>query len=241
MVKHMGRFLLELSSNHLLASRCKSFWYALCGNYLVILYIVIKLLYIANVIGQLFMLNAFLDTDFNMYGINILRKMIAGEEWTSSERFPRVTLCDFKIRVLGNVHRYTVQCSLPMNLFNEIIFIFIWFWFAFVTAATVGSLLMWLFTCIYFPHNRRYVKSRLIAMDKVDDISAHLDDLEHFVSKYLRRDGCFIIRMVAKNASDIIAAELICGLWDHYKDNKNKLIKQDKLSHDQNLLDEINA
>ncbi|KAK2150450.1 hypothetical protein LSH36_404g00013 [Paralvinella palmiformis] len=241
MVKHMGRFLVELSSEHELASRLKSCWYAVYGNYLVITYLVIKLVYITNVIGQLFMLNAFLDTNFNMYGIEILQKMAMGEEWTSSERFPRVTLCDFKIRVLGNVHRYTVQCSLPMNLFNEIIFIFIWFWFAFVTTATVGSLLMWLYTSLYLPHNRKYIKSRLMAMDKVEDFTKHKVDLNYFVDRYLRRDGCFIIRMVAKNASDIIAAELICGLWDHYLDNKKKLFKREKALGDQDVLDELNA
>jgi len=33
-----------------------------------------------------------------------------GLDWPLSERFPRVTLCDFQILQLDNVQKYTVQC-----------------------------------------------------------------------------------------------------------------------------------
>ena len=47
--------------------------------------------------------------------------------------------------------------------------------------------------------------------------------VDTFVHSFLRRDGLFIIRLVAKNASDLIAAELICGLWEHFRDHKRQL------------------
>ncbi len=241
MVKQMGRFLLELNRNHMMSTTCKSLWYSVYGNYLVLLYLLIKAVYIANVVGQLFMLNAFLDTNFNMYGFHVMKKMSRGEEWTSSETFPRVTLCDFKIRVLGNIQRYTVQCSLHMNLFNEIIFIFVWFWFVFVAAVTAGSLLMWIFTSFYVPHTRKYIKSRLVAMEKIQHMSKNRDDLNEFVELYLRRDGAFIIRMVARNASDLIAAELIAGLWEHYLDHKKGMLRLISKEQDATVLEEINS
>ncbi|ELU16070.1 hypothetical protein CAPTEDRAFT_114804 [Capitella teleta] len=237
MVKHMGRFLLELSRNHLMANKFKSFWWALYGNYLVILYMIIKLLYITNVIGQLFLLNAFLGTDYHLYGIDVLRRIARNENWTTSDRFPRVAMCDFKIRVLGNIHRFTVQCSLPMNLFNEIIFIFLWFWFVFVAAATVGSLLMWLASSLYFPYQMKWVKSRLIAMEKIKH-ETKKERITKFVCLFLRRDGIFILRMVAKNSSDVIAAELLGGLWEHYKDNEKSVERLSK--KDEAVLSDLN-
>jgi hypothetical protein len=222
MTKHMGRFLLELNRYHLMATQLKKAWLFFYGNYLVMLYMFIKMVYIANALGQLFLLNAFLDTDYHFYGFEVLTKMIRHENWTTSDRFPRVTLCDFKVRLMGNIHRYTVQCALPMNLFNEIIFIFLWFWYIFVIAATSVSLVSWFVTSVAPRFHKAYIKRRLVAMDKIKNRKLR-GKIDKFVTKYLRRDGCFIIRQVAGNASDIIAAELICGLWDHFLANEHAI------------------
>ena len=37
--------------------------------------------------------------------------------------------------------------------------------------------------------------------------------LKKFVLKFLKKDGVFLIRMIAENTSEMIAAELICALW----------------------------
>ena len=61
-------------------------------------------------IAQFFFLNLFLGADFHLYGVNILRHLAKYEDWPTSGVFPRVTICDFKVRQLGgNVHRYTVS------------------------------------------------------------------------------------------------------------------------------------
>ena len=72
MTKHMGRYLAELSRKHLMATSCPRLWWAFYGNFLSVFYLVVKLLYLVNVIGQLFLLNAFLETEFNMYGIEVI-------------------------------------------------------------------------------------------------------------------------------------------------------------------------
>ncbi|KAI0240155.1 Innexin unc-9, partial [Lamellibrachia satsuma] len=221
MTKHMGRFLLEMSRNEIVAPRrCKGFLWGIYGNYLIVLYIFIKLVYILNVVVQIFLLNVFLGMDYSWYGFNVFSRMLRGVEWTTSDRFPRVTLCDFQIRELGNINRYTVQCSLPVNLFNEKIFIFLWFWFAFVAFATTGSLVMWLGSSFVMPNQVRYIKARLISMETIRYKSKEAKEVDRFVRCYLRRDGLFLIRLVSKNASDIIAAELISGLWGHFQDHK---------------------
>jgi len=47
-----------------------------------------------------------------------------------------------------NVQPYTVQCVLPINLYNEFIYVFLWYWMLFVSAASV-------FRCsvIIYSHN----------------------------------------------------------------------------------------
>ena len=154
--------------------------------------------------------------------------MIDGEPLSDSKRFPRVTMCDLDIRVLANVQPYSVMCALPVNLFNEIIFIFIWFWLVAVAIATVSSFLYWLITCVVVRHEVQFIKARLIAMDKLGAAPDHM--IKSFVNSYLRNDGVLIVQLVSENASDIVAAELICGLWDHFRDNKKAIEKLS--SHD---------
>jgi len=111
------------------------------GNYLAVLFIVSKLFYILNVIGQLFLLNLILATKYNTFGFDVVRDLMENRDWTDESyvAFPRVTLCDFKVRGqdMVNVHPYTVQCVLPINLYNESIYVFLWYWMVLVAAMSV--------------------------------------------------------------------------------------------------------
>jgi len=192
------------------------------GNYLVSLYLLVKLLHLTNVVAQLFVLNAFLGHSFHLYGIDVLRSLASGDDWTTSPRFPRVTMCDFKIRRLGNVHPYTVQCVLPINLFNEKIFLFVWFWMAFVAASTAASLLMWSLRVAFRVDRHRYVKKHLRLMDRLDRGSG--DDrgrAVRFVDDYLRQDGVFVMRLVGHNTNAITVTEFVCSLWENYRRRLN--------------------
>lgn len=67
------------------------------GSYVTCLYVFIKLLYLANVVSQIFLLNVFLGTDNVFYGFHILKDLLNGREWDNSGNFPRVTMCDFAV------------------------------------------------------------------------------------------------------------------------------------------------
>jgi hypothetical protein len=115
-------------------SFCRSCWEKTCvyistvcfwkgkrlGNYLVVLYMFVKTLWLTNAIGQLFMLNRFIGNDYHAFGLEIINTLLSGHEWHELKHFPRVTYCDFKIREIGNQHDWTVQCVLRINLFNEV-------------------------------------------------------------------------------------------------------------------------
>ena len=74
-------------------------------------------------------------------------------------------------------------------------------------------------------------------MDKLHHASDKT--VNKFVREFLRRDGLFIIRLVAKNASDLIAAELIAGLFEHFKDHKRQLERLES-QHEMNVLNTEN-
>ena len=197
MVNHLTRFLREAHIGEAGYPLCKHVAKIIMSYYLVILYLLIKLLYIGNVIGQIYLMNLFLNTEYHWYGIEVLKNLRRGESWSTSERFPRVTLCDFKIRVVGNVQPYTVQCALPVNLLNEMIYTFLWFWFVFVALCTCASFGMWFIRIAFLPGVVKYISIRLLTSSECSDINVKLSSKEKkligkFVNNYLRRDGLFI-------------------------------------------------
>lgn len=198
------------------------------GNYLVSLYLCVKLLYVANSVGQLFLLNEFLGDRYHLYGYKVVADFINGNRWTTSSRFPRVALCDFSIRTLGNrIHNYTVQCTLAMNLFNEMVYIFVWFWLIFVTLATVASFIVWMWTL--FLHNRHeYIRKHLKIMERNMKVQSEegFTPTKRFSYSYLGQDGAFILRIIALNTNDVVVGGIVHKLWERYsKREKEELIK----------------
>lgn len=63
-----------VNCKHFASRNCCLFCGRRYGNYLVSLYLAVKLLYNLNVIGQLFLLDAFLGTDYHMYGITVINR-----------------------------------------------------------------------------------------------------------------------------------------------------------------------
>ncbi|CAF0765923.1 unnamed protein product [Didymodactylos carnosus] len=184
------------------------------GSYLLILFFVTKILFIANAIGQLFLLNIFLGHNFASYGVELIKKILSGEDLTESVYFPRVTMCEFAVRNIQNVHVHTVQCVLPINLFNEKAFLFIWFWLAFLTICNSYDLLAW-FVRSFGRVRYQYIKKRLELMQS----DTHLRRLpaKEFIYRYLQHDGVLILRLLAYNSSDLVVTEVIQNLWRFYK------------------------
>ena len=71
------------------------------GNYLVVLYFFVKVLYLLNIFGQIYMMERFIGTNYTFYGVQVLHDLTEGREWDQSGHFPRVTFCDFQAKKLG--------------------------------------------------------------------------------------------------------------------------------------------
>ncbi len=135
--------------------------------------------------------------------------------------FPRVTMCDFNVRRLGNLHRYTVQCTLPINMYNEKIYMFLWFWFFFVAIMTLISFVTWLLRALMKLNRTRYIQNHLLAAGRIhryhdEQMPRELrQDMRKFVRSYLRSDGVFILHLIGHNTNHVTVTEIIAALWDN--------------------------
>ncbi|CAL8081905.1 unnamed protein product [Calicophoron daubneyi] len=204
---------------HCLAKSCCLWFGKRYGNYLTCLYLITKSLYIINVVGQFFFMNRILGTNYTFYGLDLLRDLAEGFVWQESGNFPRITLCDFEVRKLANTHRHTVQCVLPINMFNEKIFIFLWFWFVLVAAVNTSSFLYWSYKSSFHGPRVHFIRKFLKLRDALEP--GDKKRTFAFVDSFLRQDGVFIVRLIAQNAGELVASEVVEKLWVLYKTRQN--------------------
>jgi hypothetical protein len=185
------------------------------GQYLFFIYLLVKVLYIANAVGLIYLLEAMIGDGYNAYGTHMLSSL-RDPDYRGSKMFPYITFCDFWVRRMGgNQHRYTVQCVLPVNLFHDKVFMVLWFWLVFVAAASCLGLLLWLLTAIG-PVNKTFVKKYLTIMGRLKKDTSD-EEVGDFMNNYLRLDGVFCMRLILKNTNDAIGGEIMAALWDQYQ------------------------
>lgn len=231
LTSQMDRFLCSRKSSRWscdIKSLLSSTLCRLCGkrlgNYLVVLFLFSKICYIANVIGQLFLLNVVLSTKYTTFGIDIVREMAANRDWSEDAyvAFPRVTLCDFKIRGqdMANVHAYTIQCVLPINLYNEKIYVFLWYWMILVTVISCLSFVVWFLRAVIRSDRISFVTNHLKLGGVLQNDNIQSDLVHKFTTKYLRQDGVFLLRLIAHNTNNITTTEIICSLWSVFREQQ---------------------
>ncbi|KAL3307516.1 Innexin inx2 [Cichlidogyrus casuarinus] len=197
------------------------------GTWTVASYFLVKLVYIANAVGQLYLMRHFLGFDttkISAFGFELARRIRLTDDWKNSLYFPRAAFCRVEIKLLGAENQYVALCALPVNLFNEKIYMFLWFWVAFVCTCTVISLPMWIWSlCL---KSKRV--GRLHHYFRIDDLNFDEHDMKlnpfhknphnkqhlgEFVDEFLRYDGCFILEIVNNHVGDVVTGEIVRLLW----------------------------
>ncbi|CAF1040073.1 unnamed protein product [Rotaria sp. Silwood1] len=187
------------------------------GNYLVVLYLTTKLMYIGVSLFQILLLSVMLGSNFAVYGIQVLDRFFRGIHWdTESRLFPKTTLCDFTIREFGHPkrsHDYTVPCVLKLNLFHEQMFTFLYFWYAIVISLNIGDFFLWLYA-ITPQYRLNFIRKRLHS--KKYPLTKEINDQSKiitFTNDYLEPDGFFILSLIKENTSDYVAAKIVHRLY----------------------------
>lgn len=139
-------------------------------------YFFCELLCLINVIGQMYLMDAFFDGEFFTYGSRLLRF----SEMPQEERvdpmvyvFPRLTKCVFhKFGPSGTVTRHDSLCVLALNIVNEKAFIFVWFWYI-ILATMLSCVLLMRAIMIFVPAIRPsliHMKNRMVPKDAIEVI-----------------------------------------------------------------------
>ncbi len=95
-------------------------------------YLLIKLVYIANIVVHYYLLSFIFDIDYFKFGIETSVNLMQNNFNFLNHYFPKRSFCDVQFFTKFVFNQYTVLCSLPLNLFNEIFYFGFWFWLAFI-------------------------------------------------------------------------------------------------------------
>ena len=110
-------------------------------------YFLLKILNLANVIAQIFILNEIFGGNFLDFGFRYAKKLWLGKNpLLNTREFPIFTLCDFLIHEPNRKQQHhTIQCILTMNVLFEKFYVIIYFWFIILTILTFFNITSWLF------------------------------------------------------------------------------------------------
>ncbi|XP_059164057.1 innexin unc-9-like isoform X3 [Physella acuta] len=218
-----------------LSKRCCffCFWGKRFGTYLTGLYLLAKFLFVLIDIFVFLILQKVLGDWYSLYGFNLLAGVFdttRDDLWNESPYFPKVTFCDTDIAQQTNKQAFTVQCALPINMFNEKIFAFLWFWMFMVSVVTVINFLYWVYKWVfgglkYIYNVKKFLKAKGLLVTEYDRLQAG-----QFGRQYLRRDGAFVLAVILNNSNEVVMGDLVSELWKIYR--SKPMSKRDRCQGD---------
>ncbi|GIY88776.1 innexin inx2 [Caerostris darwini] len=185
-------YLTENMGNH----KFYAFWYFICesANFI-------------NVVGQMYLMDAFLGGEFSSYGTQVIS--FTGWDWSVRydpmiKVFPRLTKCTFhRYGSSGDVQRHDAMCILPINIINEKIYIFLWFWF--ITLAVLSAIIVAFHLVVFFWPQSRFLllrsRARLTRPDYLD-----------IVVRKCSHSDWFVLYLLYKNVDPLNFRDLIADL-----------------------------
>lgn len=193
------------------------------GTYQTGLFLLTRLLNVVVVALLYPLLSRFLEADFAAWGWYMLRQLIGLEEDADGTEarnvFERETLCDFRIRQQQNVHVYTVQCVLPLNLWSEKIFLVLWVWLPVLLVASVFCYQDWWRKLVRQGGRRAFVRKHLrIGVPSLKQaLSVKDKDTETFATRHVDADTVLILRKMELVAGVQFTSLVVKRLWLQYQ------------------------
>ncbi|CAI5453437.1 unnamed protein product [Caenorhabditis angaria] len=150
-------------------------------------YFLLKLSFIANCVLQMFIIKCFLNlTDYFWAFEHLFKVEFKGTAEHESSIFPRVVLCDFKIRTLGQLQNHTVSCIMMLNMIIEKVYVMFYFWIIFVAVATTMATLTFAFQMLFRKH--KLIPTNLNRKPNMNPTRS-----QDFLQNFLGADGLLLI------------------------------------------------
>ena len=143
-----------------------------------------------------------------VFGLDVVKNLMQGRDLQITNLFPREGLCPVNIRLFGSTVRSTAQCVLPVNMFNEPIFIGLWFWMIIVGVTEILSTLVWLSRIL--SQRQEYFVIELLKLGKGEVV-------REFVKTHLQADGVLLLRLIQANVGTGMAQSIGKTLWERFK------------------------
>jgi hypothetical protein len=195
------------------------------GTYMTACYFFTKFLYIGCIPLQLLILKKFYGYPHLFEAAYMIRSFVNGSDWTQTGHFPRVTLCDVKVRAFGHDRSATVQCVLPVNILYEKFYVFLCCWLSLCGVMTVVNVLSWLFKMLSPQSRAHFIRKYLKLSGKSLYHKGESARVKRFVVSNLGLDGMLVLRLFSLNTNFAFTHDLIANLWTKFRERDDELSK----------------
>lgn len=199
-------------------------------------YTFIKIVYLANCIAQLYLVNKLLEqksvqkytnsSGFNL--IDIIYQLLRGEHFNETIVFPRIVECELLLRAgFDKATRLSisVRCVLTLNMFIEKIYIFLALWFSILLVILSVDLFRNLLNYAFEQIDFYYIRHRLSLVNENED---HTVLMKLFSKKILRADGVMVLRLIERNSSIYLVNRIINTLWAELEASERRFLNVDE-------------
>uniref|UniRef100_A0A1I7T0S1 Innexin n=1 Tax=Caenorhabditis tropicalis TaxID=1561998 RepID=A0A1I7T0S1_9PELO len=173
-------------------------------------FFLLKLGFLINCILQMVLLKHFLDVDDYFWGFfHLWNVEFKGTAEKEDSIFPRVVLCDFKVRNFGQQQQHTVSCIMILNMIIEKLYICFYFWLIFVFVLTAAGMMNFGFQLLFRRHS--LIPTNLNNKRSMNPTRSH-----RFIRKYLNFDGVLLLTFVDAQFGAYRTSQVIDGLIERF-------------------------
>ena len=208
LARRLGQHLLDIKNNQ----RCSQFT-TLCNAYLSLSYAISRLLHvIVSIIAYMFVSQLLGPQD----PMGVFYSVRNETTTNLADPFPSVIMCDYSVRRLGNIIRYTLQCQLDHTI-TIYVLAFVCAWLSLVLAVNVVGLVQFVVSSALVPCHGGGIQSALASMGvNIEDKR----EAQRFVS-LVGWDGVLMAQFVSEVSSEAVAAEMLAGAYSLSSQSNN--------------------